>query len=84
MNNSTNGEDDMSAEIIRFPSTDKSREAAQRIGANLRDSFPLPDRDAELAMLTTICEHLLSSYDDGLCDSFMDRIAKWDAENRAS
>ncbi len=74
----------MSAQIIRFPSTTKSREASQRIGAHLRDAMPLPDRDAELAMLTTICEHLLSSYDDGLCDRFIDRIAKWDAENRAS
>lgn len=72
----------MSAQIVRFPLTKKSAEAAERIGAALRECIPLPDRDAELAMLTTICEHLLSSYDDGLCGSFLDRVAAWDAENK--
>lgn len=72
----------MSAQIIRLPSTPKSNEALARIGSQLRDSMPLPERDAELAMLTTICEHLLSSYDDGLCGSFIDRIAAWEADNK--
>lgn len=74
----------MTAQIVRFPNTKKTDEAAKRIGAALRDSIPLPARDAELAMLTTICEHLLSSYDDGLCGSFLDRIAVWERENKAS
>lgn len=72
----------MSAQIIRFPSTAKSNEALQRIGNQLRDAVPLPERDAELAMLTTICEHLMSSYDDDLCGSFIDRIAAWEADNK--
>lgn len=72
----------MSAQIIRFPNTAKTDEALDRIGNQLRDSMPLPERDAELAMLTTICEHLLSSYDDGLCDSFVARIEAWDRDNK--
>ena len=71
----------MSADIIRFPVEQRGLGKAE-LGAILREAVPLPTRDAELAMLVAIADHLVGSFDDDLCDSFLVRIAEWEAENR--
>lgn len=73
----------MSADIIRFP-VEKRGIGKDQLGALLREAVPLPARDAELAMLVAIADHLVGSFDDDLCDSFLSRIAEWEAENRRS
>jgi len=72
----------MTAQIIRFPTAAKTAEQLSRVGLQLRDALPLPSRYAELAMLTTMAEHLLTGFDDGLCDSFLSRLEAWDRDNR--
>lgn len=72
----------MPAQIIRFPTAAKTAEQLERIGLQLRDALPFPSRDAELAMLTTMAEHLLTGFDDGLCDSFLARVEAWDRYNQ--
>ena len=71
----------MTAQIIRFLTAAKTAKQLSRVSLQLRDALPLPSRDAELAMLTTMAEHLLSSYDDGLCDSFLSRVEAWDRDH---
>ena len=73
----------MTEQIIRFPTAAKTAEQLERIRLQLRDALPLPSRDAELAILTTMAEHLLTGFDDGLCDSFLARLEARDQANRA-
>jgi len=71
----------MTAQIIRFPTAARTTDQLAHVGRQLRDGLPLPSRDAELATLTTMVEHLLSGFEDGLCDSFLVRIEAWDRDN---
>ena len=72
----------MTAQIVQFPTAARTTDQLSRVGLQLRDALPLPSRDAELAMLTTMAEHLLTGFDDGLCDSVLARLEAWDQNNR--
>jgi hypothetical protein len=81
MNNSTTGEDDMSAQIIRFPKPHRSRvlDAADILTSVFGHAEPSAELDALIAELDSAivskCPLVM-----GLC---ADRIAQWDAAKRA-
>lgn len=71
----------MTAVILQFPQTQLSMERLALVIGTLQQAFDVPRRDAELAMLCTICDHLIASYSDEYLDSFLVRIAEWEADN---
>jgi hypothetical protein len=73
----------MAAQIIAFPSRKADRNRLALVGASLQDAFPVVKRDAELALLTQMADHLIASFNDDYCDRFIDRLAAWEAENRS-
>ena len=73
----------MTATIIPFPSRPVDPAKLQGIARAIELAIPIPPRDPELALLMEICAQLLDTYEDGLCGSFLDRLERWEAENKA-
>ena len=73
----------MSATILAFTRKPTSASRIATTGEHLRVAYPVPPRDAELDVVIHMASGLLSSMTEQRCDRCLDRLERWEADNRA-